>query len=971
MEKNTLGTFLWITVTAIVMLSLIAFASPFGMYVRDSIDTFTGEYIDSNTVDEPIDTLVYTVKVKYEVPADSSITPPPEERHYKEGETFSFTPPLITGFTPNKAKLEGIATKDMEFVVTYSYAKYTISFETNAGEWVGSYSPPRDYIFKSSVSLPNATNLTRENYAFVGWYEDKALTKPVNGIKSTDHGDKTFYAKWEPAKYTITYYLNDTENLDNQYYFEGEPKAEWSNEINIVDYTTFSYGEQIEFPVAVSKFGYSFEGWSTEKDGEDKTKYRTQTTESDKENIVLYAQWKRRTYNIYYHLSFKAPDGTTKTYQITTNGYTILGADGTETVIKNGYPTKYTYGDTITLPDVSLTGYSQFATNAVWYNKETKKITITGAGTMPSDTLVTGYPSGMTQRKLITPSDHNDIYLYVKPIPNNYYIKFDRNKPNTARPDTNSNMSNQTFVYDYTSTLKSNTYAYTGYTFAGWNTKADGTGTSYANNASILNLTAKNGETITLYAQWTKNDVNVVYKYYFENIAGNGYDVNTARQTNVTVKYKADTTQRASDYLKDFTGFTKGKIVQYDALNGTEKNLGENNTFYVLPDGKTEIRIYYERNSYTMTFKVTPGNMFKKVTASASNMTGISLTTGANATEQSVTRTVMFEDTISFTATYDSQHKSDGWTLSHIAGVKTGNTLSVQMPAENITVTLKNTWNQATVTFNPNDSSGSPKSSWNGSNKTVTFTYGEKYNPPGFPAIGRPCYIFLGWYTSASGGTKVEETDTFDYGDSLTLYAHWEYVPISVNPAYHDMEVTSTKVANCTEAGYVKKKCSSCGQTTQDDTPALGHLEPGTTSSQAATCTSTGYIKRTCNRGSCTHVLENTTIPMLSHTKTGQCNTIHNSNHSKTVDWEYSNGVANHTCVNGSANGNYACWRHATCHMCGKSAGFMWCITHGYTNSSHRVYGGNCLRSWCSRNDSNHYCKQTGSGANATTSCPG
>ena len=40
--------------------------------------------------------------------------------------------------------------------------------------------------------------------------------------------------------------------------------------------------------------------------------------------------------------------------------------------------------------------------------------------------------------------------------------------------------------------------------FAGWNTRADGKGKSYANKAAIRNLTAKDGATITLYAQWEK-----------------------------------------------------------------------------------------------------------------------------------------------------------------------------------------------------------------------------------------------------------------------------------------------------------------------------------------------------------------------------------------------------------------------------------------------------------------------------------
>lgn len=49
--------------------------------------------------------------------------------------------------------------------------------------------------------------------------------------------------------------------------------------------------------------------------------------------------------------------------------------------------------------------------------------------------------------------------------------------------------------------LTSNAFTRYGYTFAGWNTNADGTGTGYGNNAHINNETS--GASVTLYAQWT------------------------------------------------------------------------------------------------------------------------------------------------------------------------------------------------------------------------------------------------------------------------------------------------------------------------------------------------------------------------------------------------------------------------------------------------------------------------------------
>lgn len=50
-------------------------------------------------------------------------------------------------------------------------------------------------------------------------------------------------------------------------------------------------------------------------------------------------------------------------------------------------------------------------------------------------------------------------------------------------------------------TLPANTFTNEGYRFAGWNTKADGSGTSFADGASVTDIGAA-GTTATLYAQW-------------------------------------------------------------------------------------------------------------------------------------------------------------------------------------------------------------------------------------------------------------------------------------------------------------------------------------------------------------------------------------------------------------------------------------------------------------------------------------
>ena len=61
-------------------------------------------------------------------------------------------------------------------------------------------------------------------------------------------------------------------------------------------------------------------------------------------------------------------------------------------------------------------------------------------------------------------------------------------------------------LYGSTATLSSTVPTKTGYTFSGWNTNADGTGTSYAKGASYTG-----NANVTLYAQWTPNTYTITY----------------------------------------------------------------------------------------------------------------------------------------------------------------------------------------------------------------------------------------------------------------------------------------------------------------------------------------------------------------------------------------------------------------------------------------------------------------------------
>ncbi len=95
---------------------------------------------------------------------------------------------------------------------------------------------------------------------------------------------------------------------------------------------------------------------------------------------------------------------------------------------------------------------------------------------------------------------NNSITLYAKWTTIDYNVIFD------ANAGTGS-MSNQTIPYDSSEYLEPNTFTLTGYTFTGWNTETNGTGTTYLDEVNFT----MDVEGITLYAQWAINQYNVEY----------------------------------------------------------------------------------------------------------------------------------------------------------------------------------------------------------------------------------------------------------------------------------------------------------------------------------------------------------------------------------------------------------------------------------------------------------------------------
>lgn len=94
------------------------------------------------------------------------------------------------------------------------------------------------------------------------------------------------------------------------------------------------------------------------------------------------------------------------------------------------------------------------------------------------------------------PAEGRTSTLYAQWRPITYKVRFDSNGA------TSGMMADLTVAYDEKKTLPANRYAKPGKAFAGWNTKADGSGAMYGNKAEATNLASSQDDVVVLYAQW-------------------------------------------------------------------------------------------------------------------------------------------------------------------------------------------------------------------------------------------------------------------------------------------------------------------------------------------------------------------------------------------------------------------------------------------------------------------------------------
>ena len=218
------------------------------------------------------------------------------------------------------------------------------------------------------------------------------------------------------------------------------------------DTQTVESGHKATEPTAPTATGYTFGGWYKESGCMNKFDFNTPITD----DIPLFAKWTPITYTVSFD----------------NNGGTGTMANQTFT---------YNQAQTLTANTFTRTGY----TFNGWNTK--------------SDGSGDSYANSQSVKNLAS-TNGATITLYAQWKIQTFTVTFNSN-------GGTSTMTSQTFTYNQAQTLTANTFTRTGYTFNGWNTQANGQGTTYTDQQSVTLTTAG----LTLYAQWKANTYTVAF----------------------------------------------------------------------------------------------------------------------------------------------------------------------------------------------------------------------------------------------------------------------------------------------------------------------------------------------------------------------------------------------------------------------------------------------------------------------------
>lgn len=267
-------------------------------------------------------------------------------------------------------------------------------------------------------------------------------------------------------------------------------------------------------------------------------------------------------------------------------------------------------------------------------------------------------------------------------------------------------MANQVICEtDTTTPLTKNSFTRDGYEFAGWNTKADGTGTAYNDEATNV---GKDGS-ITLYAQWTKK-IGESTSYTVNAIQDQVY---TGKEITPAVVVKKGEEVLTSGYTVSYSNNINAGVAKVTVTIGTDS---AEVTFNITKDNNptvemSDVSVTYGTNyEMTATAKTSAGNVITDGTITIKYYTNEACSEGESGTAPTNAGTYYAKATLTWTDNYAEASKVAKITINNADfavtaqgydGVYDGQPHSITVTAEGAAVTYSTEENGTYSETNP------------------------------------------------------------------------------------------------------------------------------------------------------------------------------------------------------------------------------------------------------------------------------
>lgn len=586
--------------------------------------------------------------------------------------------------------------------------KYKITYELNGG----SNSKKNKTSYYVTTSRFKLNSPTKKGYKFLGWYTSNKYKTKVTYVNKGTTGNKTYYAKWTPIKYTIQYYGNGNTS--------GSTKKQTSLKYNKT-YTLNSNG--------FKKKDYVFDSWNTKKDGSGKKYTNKQSiknlTSTNGKTIKLYARWKRREYTITYELNGGVnPSNAYKKY--TKVSTLTLKTPTREGYTFKGWYTSSSFKTKVTKIKKGTTGnkkfYAKWGINGYSINYELNGGNLsnptTNYTTEDNVKLLVPTREGYAFKGWYTDSAfNNQITEITKGTTGNLtlYAKWENLVSYKITYELNGGINSKDAVTTYTNDQKIvlSEPTRSGYKFLGWYTES-----TFENR--VTSIEKGSNEDKTFYAKWELAIYNITYNL---NGGENPNDIVTSYTINDNIVLPTPT-RKGYEFIGWYTESSfKNKVTSIE-------------------EGSTEDKTFYAKWTaikYTIIYN---------------------LNEGINPENAALGFTV--EDEVTLSIPTKSGYEFVGWYTestfeNKIEKIEKGTTKDITLYAKWETIT------NYTIEYNL-DGGVNP------SNAVTSYT---AYEEVLLPTPTKSGYTFKGWYTESTFVNKIEKIEKGTTGNKI-LYAKWQ-----------------------------------------------------------------------------------------------------------------------------------------------------------------------------------------------------